>query len=186
MIFATDHGSRPDGIPSRISCDITVCCRFDLVSTVGDSPVTVIVSLRLPTSSFPLTVATNAALTRMSDCVTVLNPCSSNFNTYEPGDRRSKRYPPVPSVTTDSVQEMSRSPDRVTVTPGNKAPLESVTVPVIDPVCTCAAALDAASAITMHAMARDFDRILMQPPEDVAVAWILPPAWSRRWDDSAV
>jgi len=62
MIFATDHGSRPEGTPSRICCVMTVCCRFDLVSTVGDSPVTVIDSLTLPTSSLALTVATNDAL----------------------------------------------------------------------------------------------------------------------------
>ena len=59
---------------------ITVCCRFDLVSTVGDSPVTVMVSLTLPTSSLAFTVATNDALIAMSPrgrCV--LKPCSSNF-----------------------------------------------------------------------------------------------------------
>ena len=79
MSLATDHGSRPDGMPSSISWFITVCCTFDLVSTVGDSPVTVIDSVTLPTSSLPFTVATNDALTRMSSRSTVLKPWSSNF-----------------------------------------------------------------------------------------------------------
>ena len=65
--FASDHGSRPVGTPSRISWFITVCCTFDFVSIVGDSPVTVIDSVTLPTSSLPFTVATNDALMRMSD-----------------------------------------------------------------------------------------------------------------------
>jgi hypothetical protein len=68
-------------MPSRISWLITVCCKFDFVSTVGDSPVTVTVSAREPTSSFALTVAVNAALTRMPVRSTVLNPCNSNFTT---------------------------------------------------------------------------------------------------------
>ena len=80
MILATDHGSRPDGTPSRISCVITVCWRFDLVSTVGESPVTVIDSLTLPTSSFALTVAVNDALIWIASRVIVLKPWSSNFS----------------------------------------------------------------------------------------------------------
>ena len=58
---------------------MTVCWTFDLVSIVGDSPVTVIVSLTLPTSSFGLTVATNSAVSRMPCRSTVLKPCSSNL-----------------------------------------------------------------------------------------------------------
>src|SRR6185503_15074781 len=145
MIFASDHGSRPVGTPSRISWFITVCWTFDLVSIVGDSPVTVIDSLTLPTSSLPLTVATNAALIRMSDWMTVLKPWSSNFTAYVPGERRSNRYTPELSVTTDESPPMSRSPLTVTVAPGSTALLESVTVPVIDPVCTWAYADTAGS-----------------------------------------
>jgi hypothetical protein len=51
---------------------------FDFVSTVGDSPVAVIVSSTCPISSCTFTVAVNVALTRMSFRTTVLNPCSSN------------------------------------------------------------------------------------------------------------
>ena len=79
--LASDQGSRPVGMPSRISWFITVCCTFERTSTVGDSPVTVIVSLKLPTSILPLMVATNAALMRTSGRSTVRKPCNSNFTT---------------------------------------------------------------------------------------------------------
>ncbi len=49
------------------------------MSTVGDSPDTVIVSCSAPTSSFWLTVAVKLALTTMSRRSTVRKPCSSNF-----------------------------------------------------------------------------------------------------------
>ena len=79
MILASDHGSRPVGTPSRISWFITVCCTFERTSTVGDSPVTVMVSVRAPTSSFALMVATKLALTTTSWRSTVLKPWSSNL-----------------------------------------------------------------------------------------------------------
>jgi hypothetical protein len=58
---------------------MTVCCTFERTSTVGDSPVTVIVSLTEPTSIFALMVATNAALMRTSGRSTLRKPWSSNF-----------------------------------------------------------------------------------------------------------
>ncbi len=70
---------------------MTVCCTFERTSTVGDSPVTVIVSLKLPTSIFALMVATKPALMRTSGRSTVRNPCNSNFTAYAPGTRRSNR-----------------------------------------------------------------------------------------------
>src|SRR5262245_28806139 len=102
-------------------------------------------SVTLPTSSLAFTVATNAALTRMSAFSTVRKPGSSNFTEYEPGGSRSNRYDPVASVTCDCGPPMSRSPASVTVTPGRTALLESDTMPTIDPVWTCACALAAAS-----------------------------------------
>ena len=68
---------------------------LDLVSTVGDSPVTVMVSASCPTSSLALIVAVNAALIAMSARSMVLKPCSSNFSVYAPGGSRSKRYAPL-------------------------------------------------------------------------------------------
>src|SRR5438093_4880387 len=119
--FASDHGSSPVGTPSGISCVITVCCRFDFVSTVGDSPVTVIDSATLPTSSFALTVATNAALTRMSSRVMVLNPWSSSLTVYEPGGSRSNRHVPVEPGPCHSAPPMTLSPVTLTATPGSTA-----------------------------------------------------------------
>src|SRR4029453_12632997 len=124
---------------------MTVCWRFDLVSTVGDSPVTVIVSASCPTSSLALTVAVNAALIAMSARSIVLKPCSSNFNEYAPGGSRSKRYVPLVSVVTVCTPPIKRSPERDTSTPGMMALLRSVTVPKYEPVWTCALAPDATS-----------------------------------------
>ena len=58
---------------------MTVCCTFERTSTVGDSPVTVIVSETEPTSIFALIVATKAALMRTSGRSTLRKPCSSNL-----------------------------------------------------------------------------------------------------------
>jgi hypothetical protein len=60
---------------------MTVCWTLERTSTVGDAPVTVMVSVRLPTSSLALIVATNAALMAISARSMVLNPWSSNFRT---------------------------------------------------------------------------------------------------------
>ena len=79
MILATDHGSRPVGTASRISWFITVCCTVDLVSTVGDSPLTVMVSSSWPTSSWIVSVAVNPALIAMPLRSTDLNPAISSF-----------------------------------------------------------------------------------------------------------
>ena len=60
--MASDHGSRPGrhALEDLLAHDGLLHVRP--YSTVGDSPVTVIVSLRLPTSSLALIVATKAAL----------------------------------------------------------------------------------------------------------------------------
>src|SRR5262249_41170852 len=118
MIFATDHGSRPEGTPSRICWVITVCCRLDLVSTLGDSPVTVIDSVTAPTAIFAWMFATNDALTWPSPRVTVLKPGNPNFPEYAPGGRQSNRYEPPLSVTCVCTPPIRRSPDSETVTPG--------------------------------------------------------------------
>ena len=104
------------------------------MSTVGDSPVTVIVSVTLPTSSFALTFATNAALMAIAVRSMERNPCSSNLTLYEPGGRRSKRYAPDVSVVWVWTPPMSLSPETDTVTPGITALLVSVTTPAMEPV----------------------------------------------------
>src|SRR5262245_25760324 len=148
--LASDHGSRPVGTPSRICWFMIVCCTFDLVSTVGDSPVTVIVSDMLPTSSLAFTVATNAALIAMSPRSHERNPCSSNLRWYEPGGRRSNRYVPVASVVRVCAPPINLSPVSVTVTPGRTRLLASVTLPAMAPVCTSARAGAATSRTAAH------------------------------------
>ena len=78
--FASDQGSRPVGTPSRISWFMTVCCTFDLVSTVGDSPVTVIDSAHV--ADFELDVDRRDERRVDADVVAqviALKPCSSNL-----------------------------------------------------------------------------------------------------------
>jgi hypothetical protein len=58
---------------------LTVCCTFALcTSTIGVSPVTVIVSSRAPTFKSPLTVATKLPDSSMPSRLTVLNPGKEN------------------------------------------------------------------------------------------------------------
>ena len=57
---------------------MTFCCVTFCVSTIGDRPVTVIVSSSAPTFSSPLTVAVKPAESSMPSRLTVLNPTSVN------------------------------------------------------------------------------------------------------------
>ena len=58
---------------------LTVCCFFALcTSTIGVSPVTVIVSSSAPTFRSALTVATNVPVSSMPSRLTVLKPGSVN------------------------------------------------------------------------------------------------------------
>ena len=69
---------RAAGIDEITSFD-TVTCRLTLcVSTMGVSPVTVIVSARLPTRSSALTLAVNDPVSSIPSRLTVLNPVSAN------------------------------------------------------------------------------------------------------------
>jgi hypothetical protein len=61
------------------------------VSTTGDSPVTVMVSWRVPTLSSALTVAVKSDVISMPSRLTVLNPARENVTTYVPGRRFSTR-----------------------------------------------------------------------------------------------
>ena len=58
---------------------LTVCCTLALcTSTIGVSPVTVIVSSSAPTFRSPFTVATNVPVSSMPSRRTVLKPGSVN------------------------------------------------------------------------------------------------------------
>src|SRR5262245_28432502 len=81
---------------------------------------------------------------------------------------------------------MSFSPVSVTVTPGSTALLESVTVPVIEPVWTCATAADAARSTPKTARATPRRRTRMQFLLLLSkrMACILPPK-EHRWVGNA-
>ena len=66
------------GIALRMSLLTVVCTRTLWTSTIGVSPVTVIVSSRAPTLSSLLTVATNVPVSSMPSRLTVLKPGSVN------------------------------------------------------------------------------------------------------------
>ncbi len=66
----------PAGIALRTSRVMTFCCVTFCTSTVGDSPVTVIVSCNEPTRMSALTVAVKAAVSSTPSRRTVLKPVS--------------------------------------------------------------------------------------------------------------
>ncbi len=67
---------RPAGIASTTSLPITRCDWELCTSTIGDSPVTVSVSVIEPTRISALTVAANDPVSSMPSRVTVVKPCS--------------------------------------------------------------------------------------------------------------
>ena len=71
-------GLRPDGIVSRTSFVSTRCCVALCTSTIGASPVTVIVSASCPTRRSALTVAVNDPVSSIPSRLNVLNPDSVN------------------------------------------------------------------------------------------------------------
>ena len=66
------------GIAAMMSLFIVVCTFALWTSTIGVSPVTVIVSARAPTFRSALIVATNVPLSSMPSRFTVLKPGSVN------------------------------------------------------------------------------------------------------------
>jgi hypothetical protein len=73
---------------------ITRCWVMFCTSTVGASPVTVIVSSSEPTRRSLFTVAVNAAVSWIPSRRTVLNPASENVTVYVPGRRSTMRNTP--------------------------------------------------------------------------------------------
>ena len=67
---------RPVGSASSTSRVITTRCVIAGVSTIGDSPVTVIVSCSVPTFMSALTLAVKSEVSSMPSRTTVPNPVS--------------------------------------------------------------------------------------------------------------
>jgi hypothetical protein len=120
-------------------------------STIGVSPVTVIVSSIAPTRSSAFTDATNDPVSSMPSRLTVLKPGTVNVTAYRPGCRFSIRYWPLSSVTADRSFSISAGLAASTVTPGSTAPEVSRTAPAMDP---CAYADAGASKATVSKTSR--------------------------------
>src|SRR5215471_5149163 len=126
---------------STRSC-VTAC-----TSTIGDWPVTVTVSATVPTLSSTSIAAVNDPVSSIPSRLYGENPGSVTVTVYAPGLRSMMRYWPVPSVTAERTRSISAGLVASTVAPGNRAPLESLTTPVMDP-CAIAVAGTNANART--------------------------------------
>src|SRR4051794_28382747 len=124
--------ARADGIAVMRSLLIVVCRRTLCVSTIGVSPVTVIVSASAPTFRSALTTALNEPLSSMPSRRTALNPTRVNDTVYAPARRSTMRYWPAPSVTAVRAFSIRTGLVASTVTPGRTAPDASLTTPAMD------------------------------------------------------
>ena len=70
---------------------MTRCSTALCTSTIGDSPLTVIVSATPPTFISMLTAAVNEPVSWMSSRLTVANPARLNETVYVPGRRSTMR-----------------------------------------------------------------------------------------------
>jgi hypothetical protein len=127
--FTTDL--LPVGIASMMSRVTTRCVTTFCTSTVGVSPVTVIVSSSEPTRRSTLMFAVNDAVSSTPSRRTVLKPCSANVTVYDPGTRLMILYWPAASVTAVRTFSISDGLAASTVTPGSTAPVASFTTPAI-------------------------------------------------------
>ena len=153
------------GIASIMSRFTTTVARLLTTSTTGVSPVTVIVSLTLPTSSSLLTGAVKLPSSTMPARRIGLKPAMVNVTLYVPGLRSLMRYWPAPSVTALRVRSMSAGLDASTVTPGSAAPVPSFTTPAI---AACACASRGRTRIAANPTTRlNRRRRIGSPPKDI-------------------
>jgi hypothetical protein len=115
----------------RTSLLIVCCTRTLCTSTIGVSPVTVMVSSSAPTLRSAFTVATNVPVSSMPSRRTVLKPGSVKVTVYVPGLRSTIRYCPVSSLTTVRTFSIRTGLEASTVTPGNTPPDVSRATPVM-------------------------------------------------------
>ena len=101
------------------------------VSTSGDTPTTVALSSRVASSSAKLTRKTCCTRNSMSR-VPVLKPSSSVLTLYAPGGSAGKSKRPAELVTVVRVALVALF-TTVTVAPGSRAPVPSLTSPEIVP-----------------------------------------------------
>ena len=134
----------PDG-SSLNACAVTArVCAAVWTSTIGVSPVTVIVSATAPTFMSPFTCDVTPIDTSTPSRRMLLKPVSEKVTVYWPGGRLMMRYCPDPSVATARTFSISTGLAASTVTPGRTAPDASLTTPAIVP--SSCAEVDAAMA----------------------------------------
>src|SRR5665213_21797 len=120
------------GIALSTSFDNTVWRDAFWTSTMGVSPVTVMVSATAPTRMSALTLDVTNPESSTPSRFDVLKPDSVKVTEYTPGRRFSIRYCPDPSVTAARVFSISAGLAASTVTPGRTAPELSFTTPAMD------------------------------------------------------
>ena len=101
-------------------------------STIGVSPVTVIVSSSVPTFMSALTVTVPEPPSSMPSRLTTLKPVRVKVTVYVPGRRSTILYCPLVSVVTDRTFSINAGLAASTVTPGSTAPEVSLATPAED------------------------------------------------------
>src|ERR1043166_9636277 len=109
-----------------------------VVSTIGDSPVTVTASAMRAGLSVKLMTASWSMMRTMSGRVSAANPDKSVETVYVPGGSAGMRKSPVPWLTAERVSPVAMFL-AVTVTPGSTAPVWSLMVPLTCAFCAKAA-----------------------------------------------
>src|SRR5262245_62785622 len=141
------------GSASRISRDATICLRTFWVSTIGDDPLTVMVSSSEPTRRSAFTVAVKPEVSSTPSFFTVLKPGRLKVTIYVPGGRSTMLKRPSPSVVDVLTRSMRTELLASTVTPGRTAPDVSLTIPAMPPlVCWANVAAGTASIQTAAAI----------------------------------
>ena len=126
--------SRPPGV-DWISCSLRLTATFALVvSTVGEAPVTVMVSATLASFIDSSTGVVCPTRTWMFSRMMVWNPASSILTTYVPGTSEGNRLTPPASVTPVMDPATSTGLLIVIVTPGTTPPCSSVALTRMLPV----------------------------------------------------
>src|SRR5262249_10164340 len=138
----------PDGSCLNASAVTARVADAVCTSTIGVSPVTVIVSATAPTFMSPLTCDVTPSETSTRSWRTLLKPVSEKVTVYVPGGRLMMRYWPLPSVTTERTFSMSTGLAASTVTPGSTAPDASFTTPAMVPSSCAVAGRANASIVT--------------------------------------
>src|SRR4029453_10612834 len=174
-----DQKSRALGSDASSFASKFVDVFVDVMSTTGDWPLTVTLSVSDATFISAFTVAVKPRPTRMPSCVTVEKPASSYLIWESPGGIAGNRKGPS-SPHTAVRRPSPEGLAIVIVTPGMMPPLESLTLPLIAPVVApTVCADDGREAIAMKPTItnRILSRLMVSPSTKgcrVISSWIRP------------